>query len=136
MVSQDAYDKLHNLEVVTARHGEQFKAYEHLLAQNTETLKEVKNVLIDNARLSERLNNIDKRQDHDELRYDKLEQKVQLNQNKIVYASGSVAAIILLSGIIFSAFKLSLAPTPTPSDRYDSPGELRQHQTQQSSKTQ
>ena len=136
MVSQDAYDKLHNLEVVTAKHGEQFKAYEHLLAQNTETLKEVKNVLIDNARFSERLNNMDKRQDHDELRYDKLEQKVQVNQNKIVYASGSVAAIILLSGIIFSAFKLQPVPVSTPSAQYDSRGALLQHQTQQSNKTQ
>ena len=110
MASQNVADKLHNLEVVTAKHGEQFKAYETLLAQNTETLKEVKNVLIDNARFSERLNNMDKRQDHEELRYDKLEQKVQDNQNKIVYWSGGLAAIVLFSGIIFSVIKLQIAP--------------------------
>lgn len=136
MVSQDAYDKLHNLEVVTAKHGEQFKAYENLLAQNTETLKEVKNVLIDNARFSERLNNMDKRQDHEELRYDKLEQKVQANQNKIVYWSGGLAAIALFSGIIFSAFKLQIAPEKPHDDRYDSHAESPQHQTQQSNKKQ
>ena len=136
MVSQDAYDKLHNLEVVTAKHGEQFKAYENLLAQNTETLKEVKNVLIDNARFSERLNNMDKRQDHEESRYEKLEQKVQKNQTQIVYWSGGLAAIALFSGIIFSAFKLSLAPESTPSDRNGSRVESPQHQQQQSNKTQ
>tara|TARA_R110000851_G_scaffold199396_2_gene350438 strand:+ start:714 stop:1124 length:411 start_codon:yes stop_codon:yes gene_type:complete len=136
MVSQDAYDKLHNLEVVTAKHGEQFKAYEHLLAQNTETLKEVKNVLIDNARFSERLNNMDKRQDHDELKYEKLEQKVQINQNKIVYWSGGIAASLIFAGIIFSAFKLQPAPISAPSVQYDSHGAALQHQTQQRNKTQ
>jgi len=102
MVSQDAYDKLHKLEVVTAQHGEQFKAYENLLAQNTETLKEVKNVLVDNARFSERLNNMDKRQDNDDVRYDKLEKKVEANHNKIIYASGGFAAFMLIGGIISS----------------------------------
>lgn len=105
MVSQDAYDKLHQLEVVTAQHGEQFKAYEKLLAQNTETLKEVKNVLVDNARTSERLNNIDRRQDNDDVRHDKLEQKVLDNHNKIIYASGGLAVLVFLSGIVMSFIK-------------------------------
>lgn len=105
MVSQDAYDKLHNLEVVTARHGEQFKAYENLLAQNTETLKEVKNVLVDNARFSERLNNMDRRQDNDDYRHDKLEQKVQSNHTTIIYWSGGISAIIFIIGIALALTK-------------------------------
>tara|TARA_R110000851_G_C12833110_1_gene540900 strand:+ start:264 stop:659 length:396 start_codon:yes stop_codon:yes gene_type:complete len=127
MASLDVSDKLHNLEVITARHGEQFKAYENLLAQNTETLKEVKNVLIDNARFSERLNNMDRRQDNDELKFDKLDKKVQANHDKIIYWSGGIAAIVLLSSMIFSAFKLQTAPLPTPSAHPDPSASYRQH---------
>lgn len=105
MVSQDAYDKLHKLEVVTAQHGEQFKAYEKLLAQNTETLKEVKNVLVDNARFSERLNNIDRRQDNDDVRHEKLEQKVLSNHNTIIYWSGGITALVFIGGIAMSLIK-------------------------------
>ena len=105
MVSQDAYDKLHKLEIVTAQHGEQFKAYEALLVQNTETLKEVKNVLIDNARFSERLNNMDKRQDKDDDRHEKLENKVQSLQGKFMTYSGGLAVLVFIVGITITLAK-------------------------------
>ena len=91
MVTQDAYDKLHKLEIVTA--------------QNTETLKEVKNVLVNSAVTNERLNNIDKRQDNDDVRHEKLEQKVLDNHNKIIYASGGFAALVFTIGTAMSLIK-------------------------------
>jgi predicted nuclease with TOPRIM domain len=105
MVSQDAYEKLHRLEVLTAQHGEQFKAYENLLAQNTETLKEVKNVLIDNARFNERLNSMNNRQNLEDSRFNKLEVKVQSNENKLVYYSGGITVLVFLVGISISFIK-------------------------------
>jgi hypothetical protein len=99
MVSQDAYDKLHQLEIITTQHGEQFKAYEKLLAQNTETLKEVKDVLVNTAVTNERLNNMDKRQDKDDVRHEKLEAKVNSIQSKIMYYSGGVAVLVFAIGI-------------------------------------
>jgi hypothetical protein len=105
MVSQDAYDKLHQLELVTTQHGEQFKAYEKLLAQNTETLKEVKDVLVNTAVTNERLNNVDRRQDNDDIRHEKLETRVNGLQSKLMYYSGGLAVLVFVLGIAISLSK-------------------------------
>ena len=120
MASQDVSLKLQHLE-------NQMSVHSKLHEQNAETLTEVKNVLVSNAKISQQLVHIDKRLDSHDARFDKIDTRVQTNHNKIVYASGSIAAIILLSGMIFSAFKLQTAPLSTPSVPSDSRVEYRQH---------
>ena len=120
MASQDVSQKLQHLE-------SQMSVHSKLHEQNAETLTEVKNVLVSNAKISQQLVHIDKRLDSHDVRFDKIDTRVQTNHNKIVYASGSIAAIILLSGMIFSAFKLQTAPLPTPSAHPDPSASYRQH---------
>lgn len=129
MATTDVSEKLHHLDTQLAVH-------ERLHAQNTETLKEVKDVLISNAKISQQLTHVDKRLDSMDYRFDKIDNRVETNHYKIVYWSGGIAVIVLFSCIIFSAFELSLISESTPSDRNGSRVESPQHQQQQSSKTQ
>ena len=65
MASQDVSNKLNHLEA-------QLSVHERLHVQSAETLREVKNVLVSNAKLSQQLVHVDKRLDHIDGRFDKV----------------------------------------------------------------
>ena len=100
MASQDVSNKLNHLEA-------QLSVHERLHVQSAETLREVKNVLVSNAKLSQQLVHVDKRLDHIDGRFDKVENRVETNHNKIVYWSGCIGAVFALVTLALAAVKLS-----------------------------
>lgn len=100
MASQDVANKLSHLEA-------QLSVHEQLHVQSAETLREVKNVLVSNAKISQQLVHVDKRLDNIDGRFDKIETRVETNHNKIVYWSGCIGAVLALITLAGAVVKLS-----------------------------
>lgn len=83
---------------------EVLRRHDQLHQDNSQTLEEVKNVLVGQAKLSERFISLDKRFDkleaNNDKRFDKLEARSDKNQKTITYWSGGMAAIFALIGIV------------------------------------
>lgn len=75
--------------------------HEQLLTQNSETLREVKEVLVKQAVMAHRMDSLDSK-------LVKIEEKVEANHTKIVYWSGGIAAIFSLITIL--AFVIKVLP--------------------------
>jgi hypothetical protein len=114
MASHDVTEKLNRLESKLSLHSELHK-------QNAETLREVKNVLVSNAKISQQLVGIDRRLDKiderfekvDE-RFEKVETKTDKNREKIFYWSGGLAAVVLVFGMITTYVKIDQAAAKMP----------------------
>lgn len=98
MVSQDVAQKVQHIE-------NQLSVHSKLHEQNAETLTEVKNVLVSNAKISQQLVHIENRLDGHDSRFDKIDDRVQTNHNKIVYWTGGLASIAFTVGVLLVMIK-------------------------------
>ena len=98
MVSQDVAQKVQRIESQLSFHSK-------LHEQSAETLTEVKNVLVSNAKISQQLVHIENRIDSHDSRFDKIDDRVQTNHNKIVYWTGGLTSIVFIIGILSTVIK-------------------------------
>lgn len=127
--SKDVSDELHSLSVRTS-------LIEQSQEQMNEMLKKLGDVLISNAGISKQLVHIEKRLDSSDVRYDKLEARISKNHDKIIYWSGSLAALLLVAGVLFKDIKLAEPQKTIPYAQNDSRALLPQRQELPSNKEQ
>lgn len=102
MTGEMMADKNVAQELIEVR--DQLRRHDQLHQENSETLREVKNVLVGQAKLSERFISLDRRFEKLETSFDKRFEKLEIrsdkNQKTITYWSGGMAAIFCVCGIV------------------------------------
>jgi len=87
----------------------QLQRHEYLIQDTSETLREVKNVLVGQAKLTERILHLDKRLETSEIRNEKhmikLEERIDVNQKVILRWSGGITALLGVVGILSAVSK-------------------------------
>jgi predicted RNase H-like nuclease (RuvC/YqgF family) len=109
MASVDVSEKLQEMEGQLRRH-------ENLHQDNSETLREVKNVLVGQAKLTERILHLDRRLETTEERHektidkveqaiDKMDERIDVNQKVIWRWSGGMTALLAFMGLLSAVSK-------------------------------
>jgi len=88
---------------------EQLRRHEYLHENTSETLRQVKNVLVGQAQLTERILHLDRRlettEERHEQRFNKMDERIDVNQKVIWRWSGGMTALLGLVGLISALSK-------------------------------
>ena len=105
----------------------QLRRHDRLHQDNSETLREVKNVLVGQAKLTERILHLDRRletteerhekridviEERQEIRNEKMDERIDVNQKVIWRWSGGMTALVAVVGIISALSKFIPPVTP------------------------